>query len=140
MAFERDSEHWLLRFSPREWIALALKELARAEAAFARREVRAAYAGLKRAAGMALNAALIESPNEAWGRTYVEHVAALARDASAPAAAAEAAERLAKLAPSSGDVVSLRTRSEERALVEAAKTVMAHAYAIAFGSAGESSP
>lgn len=136
MAFERDPEHWLFRFSPREWIGAALKELERAEAGFARRDARAAYAGLKRAAGMALNAALIAKPRDDWGRTYVEHVAGLARDPSAPHVVVEAAERLVQLAPSSGDVVSLRTRSEEQALIEATKTVMAHAYAIAFGAAG----
>ena len=77
--FTRDKTHWLRRLSPNEWIAAALGEVSRAEKAWAGGNARAGVAGLKRAAGMALNGALLVEPDDAWGRTYVEHVEALAR-------------------------------------------------------------
>ncbi|MCA9646016.1 MAG: hypothetical protein H6718_25650 [Polyangiaceae bacterium] len=127
--FQRDPSHWLFKLSPEEWIQAALVELRRAEAALAGAQLPAAYAGLKRAAGMALNGALILEPRE-WGRSYVDHLTALAQDADAPAAVREAASRVAGLKASPGEVVNLRTPKTEERWVEAAKTVMAHAYAV----------
>lgn len=127
--FERDASHWLYKLSPEEWIQAALTELRRAEAALGSAQLPAAYAGLKRAAGMALNGALIVEPRE-WGRSYVEHLAALAQDETAPEAVREAASRVAGLKASPGEVVSLRTPKTEERWLEAAKTVMAHAYAV----------
>ena len=78
---------------------------------------------------MALNAALIVEPNR-LGRTYVEHIQGLARDASAPAPVQAACKVLLELPPSTSDLIPLRTaRSDERVL-EAARDVMAHAYAV----------
>jgi HEPN domain-containing protein len=88
--FVKDPNDWLRKLSPSEWIHAALGELKRAEVAYARGDTRAGVAGCKRAAGMALNGALIVVPNEAWGRSYVDHVAALARDESVPEAVAAA--------------------------------------------------
>ena len=84
--FTRDKAHWLRRLSPNEWIAAAMGELSRAEKAWAAGSARAGVVGLKRAAGMALNGALLVEPDDAWGRTYVEHVQALARDEKVPEA------------------------------------------------------
>lgn len=134
MTYERDAGHWLLKFSPDEWLEHGLRELERAEAAFQQRNAPAAHAGLKRAAGMALNAALIVLPNASWGRTYVEHVRAVSQDGEAPCAVREAAAKLLQLpAGTAGAVVTLRTRSQEQALIEAARTVMSYAYAITHG-------
>lgn len=127
---ERDETHWLRRLSPMEWVQAALAELGRAEEAFARHDGRAALAGCKRAAGMALNAALWLEPNEAWGRSYVDHVAAVAADGAVPPPVREAcAALLAARAPSAG-IVSLRGPRDNDRLVEATKDVIAHAYAI----------
>jgi HEPN domain-containing protein len=131
MTNERDAGHWLFKYSPDEWLARSLRELERAEAAFQQRNAAAAHAGLKRAAGMALNAALIAAPDETWGRTYVEHVRAVGEDSGAPSAVREAAAKLLQLSVSSVNVVMLRTPSRERELIEAARTVMSYAYAIA---------
>ncbi len=137
--FERDREHWLLRLSPDEWIQAAIGELERARTSLEGRNAPAAIAGLKRAAGMAINGALIILPNESWGRTYVEHLAALALDEAAPEAVRRAARRLSELQAPGGSMVSLRTKREDRELLDAAETVMAHAYAIVHGSVGRRS-
>jgi len=134
--FTRDTEHWLLRLSPEEWMAAAMNELRRAEVAFGARQASAALASLKRAAGMALNAALLRVPDAAWGRTYVEHLRAVAEAGNTPAPVREAARVLLEARPPGGQVVLLRTPSNELRLLEAARTVMAHAYAIAHGSTG----
>ena len=133
-AFERQPDHWLFKFSPAEWLASARAELARASAAFEQRNVTAAYALLKRAAGMALNAALIVNENPSWGRSYVDHLRALREDATSPPGVREAAARLLELKPSTGALVSLRTPTDERALLDAARTIIAHAYAIVHGT------
>jgi HEPN domain-containing protein len=134
--FERDPGHWLFRLSPEEWIRAALVELRKANAAFAAHDATAALAGVKRAAGMALNGALIVRPVESWGRTYTEHLKALSDDAAVPAEVREAARRLDAERPPGGSLVTLRTKSDQARLVDAAQTVMAHAYAIVHGSTG----
>lgn len=126
-----DPTHWLLRFTPAEWIRAAMKELRSAEAAYEVRNARAGLAGLRRAAGMALNGALILEPNEAWGRTYVEHLQALAKDASVPEPVRVAARALVDTPPASTtQIVVLRTPAQDERLREAAKDVIAHAYAV----------
>jgi len=134
--FERDPEHWLLRLSPEEWIRAGLVELRKANAAFAAHDAAAALAGVKRAAGMALNGALIVRPAASWGRTYAEHLKALTDDSAAPHEVREAARRLDAERPPSGALVTLRTKSDHERLLDAAQTVMAHAYAIVHGSTG----
>jgi hypothetical protein len=137
VTFQRDAEHWLFRLAPDEWISAALTELARAENAFAKRNAAAGYACLKRAAGMALNGALIVRPAESWGRSYVDHLAAVANDTDAPTSVRQSATRLLALKPATGPVVSLRTPTEDRSLIESARTVMAHAYAIVYKKSEE---
>ena len=128
--FVRDPSHWLRRLSPDEWIRAALGELGKAEAAYEQGNTRAGVAGVKRAAGMALNGALIVQPDEAWGRTYVEHLEALRRDASVPEAVRAACRTVLAAAPPSGDVVSLRTPRAHVPVTEAARDVIAHAWAV----------
>jgi HEPN domain-containing protein len=129
-AFVKDPNHWLYRLSPDEWVRAALGELGAAERAFRSRNVRAAHAGVRRAAGMALNGALIVEPNPGWGRSYVDHLSALAREGEAvPAAVRDAARLLAEAPPPGSPLVALRSPAADERLLEAARTVMAHAYA-----------
>ena len=129
-AFVRDPDDWLRKLSPDEWIRAALGELRRAEEAYRAKSLRAAVAGCKRAAGMALNGALIVEPNETWGRTYVEHVAALAEDPSAPAAVRAACRVVVGAQAPGAELVTLRTPAADEKVLLAAKDVMAHAYAV----------
>jgi HEPN domain-containing protein len=128
--FVKDPNDWLRRLSPNEWIHAALGELKRAEAAYGRGDARAGVAGCKRAAGMALNGALIFVPNEAWGRSYVEHVEALARDESVPEAVRSAARAILDAGPPGREVVVLRTKHTHEKALEATRDVIAHAFAV----------
>jgi hypothetical protein len=128
--YERDPSHWLRKLSPREWIRAGLTELRQAEAAYAANSAKGALAGCKRAAGMALNGALLVEPNEAWGRSYVDHLMALERDESVPDGVRAACKvLLGTHAPGHG-VLPLRSRQGDARVVEAARDVMAHAYAV----------
>ncbi|HZL17690.1 MAG TPA: hypothetical protein VFG23_08090 [Polyangia bacterium] len=89
-----DPAHWLYRLSAAEWLAAAETELAHAEAALQRRAARPGVTHARRAAGMAWNAVLIGKPDERAGRSYMEHVVALADDPGAPAEIRRAAQRL----------------------------------------------
>lgn len=128
--FEKDPSDWLRKLSPHEWIRAALSELKQAEAAYARRNARAAIVGCKRAAGMALNGVLIVDPRADWGRTYVEHVAALAQDDSVPDAVKRACRAVLDAQPPGSSVVTLRTPSSDAQVLEATRDVIAHAYAV----------
>lgn len=89
-----DPAHWLHRLTSAEWLAAAETELAHAEAALQRRATRPGVTHARRAAGMAWNAVLVGKPDERAGRSYMEHVVALADDPSAPAEIRQAAQRL----------------------------------------------
>jgi hypothetical protein len=128
--FARDPSHWLRRFTPDEWIRAALGELGRARKAVERGDARGGAAGLKRAAGMALNAALLVEPQDSWGRTYVEHVEALAADEGVPEAVRSAAREVLAASAPTGGVVRLRTPKSQLAPVDAAHDVIAHAWAV----------
>jgi HEPN domain-containing protein len=128
--FTRDPSDWLRRFSPDEWIRAALGELRRAGAAYDRGDGRAGAVGVKRAAGMALNAALVVEPNESWGRTYVEHVEALAADPGVPEAVRAACRAVLEAKPPRGVVVRLRTPRGDDRTIEAAQDVIAHAWSV----------
>jgi hypothetical protein len=129
-SFVRNPEDWLLRYSPKEWIRAGMKELKLAELSFSQRNGRAALAGCKRAAGMALNAALILEPNPAWKRTYVEHLQALARDQSVPAAVSAAARTVLDMPLPGGEIVIIRSPGQEGKVLEATRDVIAHAFAV----------
>jgi hypothetical protein len=129
--YVRDPNHWLYKFSPDEWIRAALGELRRAEAAYKGKNARAGLAGARRAAGMALNAVLIAAPDDRWGRTYVEHLLALQVDATAPDVVRAASKLLMETHPPGHDLVTLRSSKSDERVLEAARDVMAHAYAVA---------
>lgn len=128
--FARDPGHWLFRLSPDEWIRAALGEVERARAAYGRGDTRAGASGVKRAAGMGLNGALIVEPDERWGRSYVEHVQALAADTRVPEAVRAACRAVLEAGGPGGEVIVLRTPRTGEAAVEAAKDVIAHAWAV----------
>jgi hypothetical protein len=82
---EQDSDHWLWRLDAQGWLAAAEAELERGRAHASSR--RTAITHARRAAGMALNAALVamlargwsrERCEHAWGRSYIDHLRALA--------------------------------------------------------------
>ncbi len=128
--FTRDPNDWLRRYSPKEWIRAAMKELRAAEQSYAQRNARAALASCKRAAGMALNAALIVEPNDAWKRTYVEHLRALAEDTTVPAAVSAAARAIIDMPQPGGQIVIIRSPNQDERILEATRDVIAHAFAV----------
>ena len=128
--FVRDPNDWLRRLSPEEWIRAGLGELRRAEASYGRGDARAGTVGVKRAAGMALNAALLVEPRDSWGRTYVDHVEALRNEQSAPEAVRAACRILLDAGGPSAGVVNLRTPRADERVLEAARDVIAHAWAV----------
>jgi HEPN domain-containing protein len=132
MPFVRDEGHWLHKLAPEEWIRAAMGELRRAEQAYARKNGRAGLAGARRAAGMALNGALIVVPNDAWGRSYMDHLLALSRDESpaVPARVREACATLLETPMPGGELVALRTAGSDEKVLEAARDIVAFAYAI----------
>jgi HEPN domain-containing protein len=128
--FTRDPGDWLRKLSPDEWIRAGLGELKRAEQAYTAGNTRGGAAGVKRAAGMALNAALIVEPDEGWGRAYVEHLAALAKDARVPEAVRSACRTVLEAKAPAGEVIVLRTPRAHAEVLEAAHDVIAHAWAV----------
>ena len=81
---------------------------------------------------MALNGALIVEPNEAWGRSYMDHILALKGDTSerTPQRVREACTILLEAPLPGGEIVALRTQAGDTRIIEAARDVMAHAYAL----------
>lgn len=127
MAPEKDPAHWLYRLDPREWLAAADNELASARRASLDKQQRAAVAQARRAAGMALNAVLFAAPDPAYGRSYMEHLQALARDEGAPEPVRAAAQRLLDL-PLTAEVVTLGRGTT--ALAEPAAVIVEYARSI----------
>lgn len=115
--------------TPREWLRLALRELRGAEQAQKDHDGRAAVIAVKRAAGMALRGMLEQAPDPSYGKNYIEHVKALAHDESVPEAVRVAAERVQSANAPTQKLVILRAPASEALLLEAARDVMAHAYA-----------
>ena len=77
-----DPSHWLHRLTAEEWLAAADTELRHCEETLRRRAVRAGVTHARRAAGMAWNAVLarLPAPDHKFGRSYMDHVVALAAD------------------------------------------------------------
>ena len=93
------ADHWLFRLDAAAWLRAAAVELAAGDAHLGSRRTAVTHA--RRAAGMALNAALCahadatgdaDAAAARWGRSYVDHLRALAD-------AADDADRLAPLPP-----------------------------------------
>ena len=81
-----DPSHWLYRLTADEWLAAAETELGHCEETLNRRAVRTGVTHARRAAGMAWNAVLAQAPapDEKFGRSYMDHVVALAGAEDAP--------------------------------------------------------
>ena len=124
---DRDLSHWLYRLTPAEWLAAATTELEQARAALGRRAVRPGVAHARRAAGMAWNAALVLAPDERYGRSYMEHVVALADDGTAPEDVRAAARLLRDTPPLPPQLIQLGKPDERSA--DAAAAIIAHARA-----------
>jgi len=135
----RDPTHWLHRLTADEWMKAAMKELSTARASIERHSARPALASLRRAAGMAWNAvlALDVEPDEQFGRSYADHLRALAEgkcptssSAPLPPPVADAARLLMDdPVAQRTDVVPILTRTRDARLLDAAETVAAEAYA-----------
>ncbi len=123
-------DDWLHKLGAQGWLDAARTELHHADASYAEGAARAGLAYARRAAGMALNAALVVRPRE-WGRTYVEHLRALSGDETAPEAVRRACHTLLETTmPGASALVTLRRSRADVTCVEAARDVIAHAYAI----------
>jgi HEPN domain-containing protein len=121
---DKDPDHWLYRLSSEEWLRAADNELARAELALVHKQQRMGVAGARRAAGMAWNAVLVVSLDEQYGRSYMEHLSALAKEPAVPEEVRAAAQALVA-APLQTNVVPLG-KGDTR-LAEAARTILRHA-------------
>jgi HEPN domain-containing protein len=128
-SFVRDPSHWLFKMDPHEWIRAALVELRRAETLYRERNAGGGLAGARRAAGMAINAAIIVSPDEAYGRSFVDHLRALVDDAAVPEAVRDAGRVLLETRPPGPTLVILRSAKADERVLEAARDVVAHGYA-----------
>ncbi|HXU73987.1 MAG TPA: hypothetical protein VN947_31920 [Polyangia bacterium] len=121
----RDPSHWLHRLDAEEWLRAAENELGRAEEALLHKQQRPGVAGARRAAGMAWNAVLVGQEEAAYGRSYMDHLKALAGDERAPEPVRTAARALVE-APLATNVVPLGRGdttmvAHARTIVEAAR-------------------
>lgn len=133
-----DPRHWLHRLTADEWLRAGMRELSLARASLGSHLQRTALAGLRRAAGMGWNAvlALDSEPDPTFGRTYADHLVALAGDAAPRDGSAipDEVRRAAKIlmddpAAQRTEVVQILTRTRDQKLLDAAETVLAEAYA-----------
>ena len=120
-----DPNHWLQRFTPSEWLAAARNELGHAEVALSRRAYRPGVTHARRAAGMGLNAVLATRMGDTeapWGRSYMDHIVAVADDAAVPDDVRAAARALRDTRPEAPALLQLG-RADLSALV-AARTIV----------------
>jgi hypothetical protein len=134
-----DPSHWLRRLTAPAWLAAADTELQHCGEALARRAFRPGITHARRAAGMALNAVLVleEDRHPAWGRSYMEHVVALAGEPLAPDEVRAAAQLLRDTPPAPPELVPLG-KPDLRAL-EAARLIRSWAADRVRGIQGPSS-
>jgi len=122
----RDPGHWLYRLDAAEWLAAAETELAHAEEKLSHRSVRPGVTHARRAAGMAWNAALVTAFDERYGRSYMEHVVALAAppetDPSIPAEVRAAAQLLRDTPAAPPQLIAIG--KPDMSALEAAKAIV----------------
>jgi len=122
-----DPAHWLHRLTADEWLAAAATELDHCAETLARRAFRPGVTHARRAAGMAWNAVMVLAEDPRFGRSYMEHVVALAKDAGAPDDVRAAAELLRDTPPLPPEVITLG--KPDLRVLEAAKKIAAFAAA-----------
>ena len=128
-----DPTHWLHRLDAAEWLAAAATELDLAQAALARRATRVGVTHARRAAGMAWNAVLVVAPDDRYGRSYMDHVVALASQADAaddviPADVRGAARLLRDTPPRPPELVTIG--KPDMSPLQAANVIVAYARAV----------
>jgi len=138
-----EPDHWLYRLRPAEWLRAADHELALCAEALHRRAVRPGVTHARRAAGMAWNAVLAGgAPTppagsrtdanpvlERYGRSYMDHVKALADDAATADGVpddARAAARILRDTPPAPPALIALGKPDLRAL-DAARTLVEYA-------------
>ena len=125
----KDPTHWLYRFSVEEWLAAADNELRLCAEALGRRAFRPGVTLARRAAGMAWNAVLIVHPLEIerFGRSYMDHIVALAGDEAIPDEVRAAAHELRDTAPAPPTLIKLGGPAVQMAPLEAATRLVSYA-------------
>ncbi len=121
------NDNWLARLSAEDWLAAATNELVHCRQALERRGYRAGVTHARRAAGMACNGVLRVAFDASWGRSYMDHVVALAADERVPEPVRDAAQELVNTRPAPPELISLG-KPDLRSLL-AAETIIAWAHA-----------
>ncbi len=116
-----DTDDWLVRLTCDEWMRAAINEYDRGLESLERRNARQAAVHARRAAGMAINALLRATPDPRFGRSYAEHLVAVATLGEAPSHIAHAAKLL--VADAAKGLVSLG--GIDRGPMTAARAVLA---------------
>jgi hypothetical protein len=115
----------LYRLSSADWLAAAETELRHANEALSRRAIRPAITHARRAAGMAWNAVLVTAFDDRYGRSYMDHVNALANDPAVPDTVRDAAVRLRDTPPIPPQLIQLG--KPDAAPLHAARAIVDHA-------------
>lgn len=118
----------MYRLSADEWFAAAETELQHCAETLARRAFRPGVTHARRAVGMAWNAVLASSsgaPDPRFGRSYMEHVVALANDQTIPDQPRQAAAYLRDTPPAPPQLVTLG--KPNIAPLEAARALLTYA-------------
>ncbi len=131
-----DPTHWLHRLTAAEWLSAAATELGHAQAAADRRARRPALTHARRAAGMAWNAVLVDHPDERAGRSYMDHLLALAKQP--PDDLQRAAAALCETAATQPGLVQLKAPGDapDREVLRAAQAILEHASRVVKGDSG----
>ena len=132
-----EEAHWLRRLDAADWMRAALTEYDTLLAALSAQQNRRIITGARRAAGMAVNALLVAqrlpvhgpsgtAADGPFGRTYVEHLQALAQWETAPAEVRAAAAALSDAPVNAPALVGLgaSTTRTHTGPVRAARDVM----------------
>ena len=120
-----DPAHWLHRLTADEWLAAAATELEHCAETLERRAFRPGVTHARRAAGMAWNAVLVLAEDPTFGRSYMEHVVALAKDTGSPDEVRAAAELLRDTPPLPPELITLG--KPDLRVLEAARKIASYA-------------
>lgn len=102
-----DPSHWLHRLSADEWQSAAQSELSLCATALSQRAYRTGITHARRGAGMAINAILVDRPDTDWGRSYMDHLAAVSQVQDVPEAVRKAAAHLVATQPRQPELLNI---------------------------------